>query len=100
MGLASAALPALEVVPAAIERAREFALAAPVSVAATKRLLWQNLGGDIAATLAVEHPVFAWFGQQPDAKEGVASFLEKRPPQWSMSAVADVPTWPEPKGPR
>ncbi len=94
LGLASAALPAGEVLGAALARAREINLGAPVSVAAAKRLMWQNLMGDVAATLRVEHPVFAWFGRQPDAREGVASFLEKRDPQWTMSPVADFPEWP------
>lgn len=94
LGLASEAVPADQVLDAALRRAAEYRLAAPVSVAAAKRLLWQNLGADIAATLAVEEPVFAWFGRQPDAHEGIVSFLEKRPPRWTMSATTDLPTWP------
>jgi enoyl-CoA hydratase/carnithine racemase len=95
LGLASAALPAAEVVDAAIERAEEFALAAPVSVAAAKKIMWDGLRADIVATTAVEVPVFAWFGRQADAREGIASFLEKRPPQWTMSPHTDFPAWPE-----
>jgi enoyl-CoA hydratase/carnithine racemase len=95
LGLASLALPAAEVLDAAVERAEEFALAAPVSVAAAKKLMWDNLRPDIAATTRVEVPVFAWFGRQADAREGVASFLEKRPPAWSMSPHRDFPQWPE-----
>lgn len=96
MGLASAALPADEVLAAALERARDIAAnTAPVSVAAAKRLLWQNLLGDIEATLRREQELFAWFGRQPDAKEGVAAFLEKRPPRWTMSASRDLPAIPE-----
>ncbi len=94
LGLASEAVPAGDVLDTALRRAHEYALAAPVSVAAAKRLLWQNLGADIAATVAVEVPVFAWFGRQPDAHEGVTSFLEKREPRWTMSATTDFPAWP------
>lgn len=94
LGLATAALPAGEVLAAAQERAREFTLAAPVSVAVAKRLMWQNLAADIAATTAVEDVLFPWFGSQPDAVEGITSFLERRPPQWSMSPVRDLPHWP------
>jgi enoyl-CoA hydratase/carnithine racemase len=94
LGLASVAVPAERVLDVALERAAEYALAAPVSVAAAKRLLWENLLGDIDATLRVEEPVFAWFGRQPDAHEGIVSFLEKRPPRWTMSPHRDFPDWP------
>jgi enoyl-CoA hydratase/carnithine racemase len=95
-GLASQALPAAEVLPAAQAWARDLAAnAAPVSVAAAKRLLWENLRGDIEATTKRELPLFAWFGRQPDAKEGVTSFIEKRPPAWTMSATSDFPDWPD-----
>lgn len=94
LGLASAAVPADQVLAVAIAKAKEYRDAAPVSVAAAKKLLWANLSGDIAATLAVEEPVFAWFGRQPDANEGIVSFLEKRPPNWTMSPITDFPDWP------
>ncbi len=94
LGLASAAVPTAEVLPLALARAREFALAAPVSVAAAKKLLWDNLRADIAATTKAEVPVFAWFGHQVDAREGINSFLEKRPPRWTMSPQSDFPDWP------
>ena len=29
--------------------------------------------------------------QQPDAREGVLSFLERRPPKWTMSKSKDLP---------
>jgi hypothetical protein len=32
-----------------------------------------------------------WIGQQPDAKEGVASFLEKRPARFQMKPSRDLP---------
>jgi hypothetical protein len=35
-----------------------------------------------------EDPLFAWIGSQPDAAEGVVSFLEKRPPQWKLTPRA------------
>jgi enoyl-CoA hydratase/carnithine racemase len=95
-GLASAALPAEEVLPAAVAWARDVAVnAAPVSVATAKRLLWQNLHADIEATTRRELPLFAWLGRQPDAKEGVTAFIEKRPPNWTMSAGRDLPEWPD-----
>jgi enoyl-CoA hydratase/carnithine racemase len=91
MGLASQALPAAEVLEAAQARAREFKDAAPVSVALSKRLLWQSLGSGIEDTGVREARLFGWVSQQPDAKEGVMSFLEKRAPDWKLRASKDLP---------
>ena len=64
---------------------------APVSVAITKRLLWrQLLADDPQAAKDFESELFYWVGKQPDAAEGVNSFLEKRDPRWSMS-LQDLP---------
>jgi enoyl-CoA hydratase/carnithine racemase len=94
MGLASIAVPASEVVSAAKARAGEFLLAAPVSVAIAKRLVWEALLPDIRATTAKEQQLFAWAGQQADAREGIESFLQRRPPSWKLSPVTDHPQWP------
>jgi enoyl-CoA hydratase/carnithine racemase len=92
LGLASAALPADEVLPTAALRARDIAVhAAPVSVAISKRLLWEGLTASVPAMKAREDPLFAWVGRQPDAREGVVSFLEKRSPEWTLSAARDKP---------
>lgn len=90
MGLASVALPAEEVLPAAIERAQEMAVqAAPVSMAISKRLLWESIG--VAAMHVREQPLFDWVASQADSVEGVESFLQKRDPAWNLSASEDFP---------
>ncbi len=94
IGLATAALPREEVLGAAQARAREVQQAAPVSVAISKRLLWENLLGEIASTTRKENKLFAWLGSQPDAAEGITSFLERREPKWTMSPTGDFPDWP------
>jgi len=92
LGLATKALPAHEVLPAAQERARDIARsAAPVSVAISKRLLWEGITSSIPDMLKREGELFAWLGNQPDAREGVVSFLEKRPPEWKLSVSRDLP---------
>ena len=68
--------------------------AAPVSVAIAKRMIWDNLLGDIATTTRKENKLFAWLGSQPDAAEGITSFLERREPEWKMSPATDFPDWP------
>ena len=92
LGLATAALPAEEVLPAALERARDIATnTAPVSVAIAKRLLWEGIDSSVPAMRQREDPLFAWVGNQADAKEGVMSFVEKRDPDWKLSVETDLP---------
>ncbi|HEY5154700.1 MAG TPA: crotonase/enoyl-CoA hydratase family protein [Acidimicrobiales bacterium] len=68
--------------------------AAPVSAALTRHMLWRMLGAD--------HPMEAHkvdsrgvydTGRGADAREGVMSFLEKRPPEWSLRPSQDMPEW-------
>ena len=92
LGLASRALPAEQVLPAALERARDIAVnAAPVSVAISKRLIWEGLNTSVPEMKRREDALFAWAGNQVDATEGVDSFLEKRAPTWRLSATRDKP---------
>jgi enoyl-CoA hydratase/carnithine racemase len=90
-GLASRALPAEQVLPAAREHAREYLQAAPVSVAISKRLLWEGLTTAPLDMMRREMPLFHWSGAQPDAREGVQSFLEKREPRWQLRPGKDLP---------
>jgi enoyl-CoA hydratase/carnithine racemase len=91
LGLASRALPADQVLDHALALAREYVLAAPASVAITKRLLWESLDQNMTSMLRREGPLFAWAGNQPDAREGILSFIEKRVPVWSGSAATGLP---------
>jgi len=92
IGLATRALPAEQVLEAALERAREIAVnAAPVSVAIAKRLIWEGLTTSVAEMKKREDALFAWAGNQVDATEGVDSFLEKRAPRWKLSVARDKP---------
>jgi len=91
MGLASQALPAEEVLPASLALAREFHKAAPVSVAISKRLLWEGITSSLSEMDAKEFKLFEWVCTQPDAFEGVDSFLKKREPQWQMSVNSNFP---------
>ena len=89
-GLASRALPAAEVLPAALAWARDVAAnAAPVPMAISKQLLWQSIGA--GAMKAREDRLFAWCGNQADAREGVDAFLAKREPRWALRPSRDLP---------
>ena len=90
MGIVSKVFPKDQLLDAAHEMAKDYANTAPASVAITKHLLWQGLDSSPKKMMEAEGPSFAWLGNQPDAKEGVMSFLEKRAPAWELSAQ-DVP---------
>jgi enoyl-CoA hydratase/carnithine racemase len=93
MGLVSRVVPDAELVPTAMSLAREIARdTAPVAVALTKQLIWRFLSEpDPTAAEKLDGQVFGWTTQSPDAKEGIRSFMEKRPPRWSMKVSTDVP---------
>lgn len=85
LGIASRALPAAEVLPAALELARDVAVNAnPASVAYSKRLLWS--GTNIDEVAARETTVHLTLMGGPDAAEGPAAWRERRPPRWRSTA--------------
>ncbi len=96
LGMCNEAVDKQDVLPRAREIARHIAVhSAPVSVALTKRMIWDNLGNpDLTRVQAREAPLFAWIGSQPDSREGVLAFLEKREPEWKMKASKDTPELP------
>jgi len=101
-GLVRSLHPQGELMDAAMELAREIAdNTSAVSVAMTRAMLWR-----LSAT---EHPMMAHrvdsrsiyrLGKSEDSKEGVRSFLEKRPPNYPDTVSADMPDfypwWDEP----
>jgi enoyl-CoA hydratase/carnithine racemase len=93
MGLVTKAVAAEDVLPTAMAVARDIAdNTAPVSIAITKRLVYRYLEtGERQAARAEERELFLWTARQADAAEGIASFLEKRTPSWTMSKTADRP---------
>jgi enoyl-CoA hydratase/carnithine racemase len=92
-GLVRSVHPQTDVVEAARELAREIAdNAAPVSVAISRRLLWRMLGAGhpMEAHRADSRALFAR-GQSDDAREGVTSFLEKRPADFTDRVSDGLP---------
>ena len=92
-GLVRSIHPQAELMDAARELAREIAdNTSAVSVAMTRAMLWR-----LSAT---EHPMMAHridsraiyrLSRSADAKEGIASFLEKRPPAYPDKVSGDMP---------
>jgi enoyl-CoA hydratase/carnithine racemase len=87
LGLASRALPATEVLPAALEWAHDVAdNTAPGSIAQVKRLVYEGLQDtDRFTSFRRETDLTWWMGELPDAAEGVMASLERRPPKWTGS---------------
>ena len=97
-GIVSRVVPDAELLPAARALAAEIAReTAPVSVAIAKWLLWGMASEtDLARADDLDARAFWWTGTQPDAREGVRAFLEKRPPRWSMRPSRDLPDFLSP----
>jgi len=93
LGVLGRVVPDTELLPTVRGLAEDIACnAAPVSVAITKRLLWHNLTEpDMQRAEELEGRLFGWTGTQPDAREGVRSFIEKRAPDWQMKPSTDLP---------
>ena len=96
LGIASRVLPAAEVLPAALEIAREIAEnTAPLSVAITKKLLWESPGLTPEQVEHRETELHHHLMRRPDAIEGPMAYLERRSPDWKSSVGDDWPEWPE-----
>ena len=84
-------------------RAREIARSiventAPVSIALTRQMLWKlSEAATPEEVLRIDGPLAMALGSGPDVKEGVAAFLEKRPPVFPGVVSKDMPAgdpWP------
>jgi enoyl-CoA hydratase/carnithine racemase len=101
-GLVRSLHPPEDLMDAARTLAREIAdNAAPVSVALTRRMLWRGLTfdhpmeGHMQESRAIQSR-----GASKDAEEGIASFLEKRPPSYPNKVSGETPDlWPAWKEP-
>jgi len=91
MGLVSSVHPDEKLLEEAVSLAKRLSAAAPVSIAASKKLLWKGLSLSWDEMHQMEGPVFEWVGRQPDSVEGINAFLEKRPANWTMNPYQDLP---------
>ena len=88
-GIANEALPAAEVLPAAVARARDVALnASPAAIALSKSILWSDLTLEQVGTAETSaHRVLM---AHPDVVEGPAAWRERRRPEWGLR-ISDLP---------
>jgi enoyl-CoA hydratase/carnithine racemase len=92
LGIASGVFANDEVLPRALEVAHDIAVnTAPVSVALSKRLLWESFAMTSEQMNQAESDLHVHLMGKTDAREGVNSYLERREPQWSLSVNKDYP---------
>lgn len=82
-----------DLMPRARQIAREMVEnSSSISIALCKQLMWKMLGAchPLQANL-LESRYLNWAFGMPDAREGIMSFLEKRPPRFPMRISRDLP---------
>ncbi|MDQ1695951.1 MAG: hypothetical protein QOJ03_1304 [Frankiaceae bacterium] len=92
-GLVRSVHPVGDVLDAAYALGREIAdNTAPVSVALARQLMWRGLAfASPYDSHVADSRGMHLSGQAADVREGIASFLEKRPPQFPGRVSTDVP---------
>jgi len=95
MGLFSRVTAPEDLIPAATQIAREIAdNTSAVSTALARQMLWKMLGEHHPMhTHIIESKAFGYMLVSPDTEEGVTSFLEKRPPKFTMKPSRDMPAF-------
>jgi len=94
LGLASRCLPAGDVLPTAMDVARDIATnVAPLSAAISKHLLWKALQATPDEVERWETAMHHHVMSRPDAREGVVAFLEQRDPKWQGRVSEEWPQW-------
>jgi enoyl-CoA hydratase/carnithine racemase len=95
MGLVLKSVPAADVLETAMEIARDIATnTAPLSVAITKKLLWESTGLSAAEVERAETDLHHHLMGASDAIEGPVAYLERRKPEWKLTVSKDWPKWP------
>ncbi|MEV4053446.1 enoyl-CoA hydratase-related protein [Amycolatopsis sp. NPDC049688] len=94
-GLVHKVFPAGTVLGEATKLAREIVeTTAPVSVAVTRQLLYRMASaGSPFPVHELDSKLIGGLGTNPDAVEGVLSFLQKRPPSFGLRVERDLPDY-------
>lgn len=90
MGLVNRALPATEVLPHAVQYVRDLAeKCSPTSLAIMKRQVYEQLTASLGPSEEESIRLMVESFSRPDFKEGVSSFLKKRPPRFARLGDGD-----------
>lgn len=84
-----------ELMPRARQIAREIVdNSSSISVALCRQLMWKMLGADHPMEAHIlESRILDWTYSNRDSKEGIESFLKKRPPKFPMKLSKDLPAF-------
>ena len=83
IGFVSAVVPPEALLDAARSEAERYLSGSPFAVARTKRLLYESMGGEVADHLRRHRAALGECFASDDHREGVASFLERRPARFT-----------------
>ena len=82
-----------DLMPAARDLAHEFAeQTSSISITMIRHMMWKMMGADHPMEAhRIDSRAVAYMGSSADGREGVVSFLEKRPPKFELSVDRDMP---------
>jgi enoyl-CoA hydratase/carnithine racemase len=84
-GIVSAVTPAQEEMNMALELAGKIAGQAPLAIQALKRLVNEGVNAPLETALSYEQQTLLSLYATADGQEGIAAFMEKRPPTFKGS---------------
>lgn len=83
LGIVNAVYPAEELLPRALDYARNLIrTVSPNSLRQTRWQIYRDLHRDVASAVADSEDLIRSMMSEPDYREGVSAFLEKRSPEW------------------
>lgn len=83
MGLVNAVLPPEELLPYTYDYVRKLiTTVSPESLKITKRQIYTDLHRDVRSAVVYSREQLDRMTTEPDFREAIAAFIEKRPPQW------------------
>lgn len=95
-GLASRALPATQVLDAALTIARDMVVnCSPLVMGMHKRMLWRALDMPLQKLIELETRALHYSAGNADAVEGGMAYIERREPNWTSRLNRDWPDWME-----
>lgn len=92
-GLFNYVVPPEEVMSKALELAAEICRTSPMSSMLNRNMIIRNSNMSVEEAHLVESKSILWASRERDAREGVSSFLEKRPAAFPMDPFRDSPDW-------